>query len=63
MEQIEEYQGKKYKKVFDNTDNINACIKCCFCLIDENGLPECDAPDEDRFNGCANGKFHWELLN
>lgn len=53
------YKGQKFKKVFDG---INACNKCCFCGIDDNGLPNCDAPDDDRFYECGEGKFHWRKV-
>lgn len=61
--EIVKYHGEKFKKVFDDTDSINACDMCCFCGIDNNGLPVCDAPNEDRFYGCGTGKFHWEKAN
>lgn len=65
-EVIETFNNKKYKKVFDNTDSLTACEKyCCFCVIGKNGLPECNNPQtkDFRFDGCAEGKFHWEKTN
>jgi len=55
------YNGKSYRKIFDElgTDPKETCIKSCsFCERDDEGEPCCGAPDE-RFWGCSAG-FHWE---
>ena len=67
---IEEFNGKKYKKVFDDpkSNPSEYCEHyCCFSVyVDEGkGFPKCYCmnPGEDRFNGCAAGHFHWEIVN
>lgn len=56
------YKGQKYKKVFNGTDSINSCNKCCFYSVDDNGFIKCEAPNDDKFHGCSKGKFHWRKV-
>ena len=66
MDEIQEFDGINYRKVFDGSnDSVEMCKRyCCFCQMDDAGEPCCANPctPDFRFDGCAVGHFHWEKI-
>ena len=58
MSETKEFEGKTYRKVWDDAEKWSCHPKCCF-YFEEDGCIACDAPEDGDFTGCSDG-FHWE---